>query len=119
MSVMTVRTVLVNASAVTAIVPATRIEALRRTQSFEVPALTITDAVATDFNGLTGFAGLTSHLVQVDVYGADYTQCKELADIVSIALRAGGFARQSEIERNEPGTDPELFQKTQTWLVFT
>jgi hypothetical protein len=26
---------------------------------------------------------------------------------------------QSQIERNEPETDPELFQITQTWNVFS
>lgn len=118
MSVATVRAVLVAAAPVTTLVPEQRIEGLRRTQSFAIPAVTLTDVSLVPFAQLRGHAGLNAHLVQVDCYGATYTQALDVAAASFAALEAAGYIMQSQIERNEPETDPELFQVTQTWSVL-
>jgi hypothetical protein len=121
MTVAIVRAVLAADSAVTALVPATRIEALRRTQSFAIPAITLTDVAKVPFTHLRGNAGLDLNSVQVDFYGATYTEALNVATAARAALEADAarFTMQSQIERNEPETDPELFQITQTWNVFS
>jgi hypothetical protein len=89
MTVATVRAVLAAAGSVTALVPAARIEALSA--------------------------------VQIDIYAADYTNALTIATAVRAALEADAsrMTLQSQIERNEPETDPELFQISQTWNVFS
>lgn len=121
MTVAIARTVLVNDSAVIALVPAERIEALRRTQTLAVPAITLTDIVRVPFSHLLGNAGLDSNQVQIDCYGNTYTEALNVAAAVRAALEADSrhFTMSSQIERNEPETDPELFQLTQTWLIFS
>jgi hypothetical protein len=121
MTVATVRAVLVASGAVTALVPSDRIEALRRTQSFAIPAITLTDVSKVPFTHLTGNAGLDLNSMQIDVYGATYTEALNVATAVRAALEAdvSRMTMQSQIERNEPETDPELFQITQTWNVFS
>ncbi len=121
MSVAIVRAVLVASGAVTTLVPAERIEALRRTQSFAAPAITLTDISKIPFSHLGGNAGLDLNSVQIDVYGDTYTDALTITDAIRTALEAdaANFVMQSQLERNEPETDPELFQITQTWSVFS
>lgn len=121
MTVAIVRQVLVNAAAVTNLVPSARIEALRRTQSFELPAITLTDVSRIPFTHLAGNSGLDSNLVQIDCYGNDYTEALDVAAAVRTAMEADSrhFTMSSQLERNEPETDPELFQITQTWQIFS
>jgi hypothetical protein len=121
MTVATVRAVLAAAGSVTALVPAARIEALRRTQSFAIPAITLTDITRVPFTHLRGNAGLDLSAVQIDIYAADYTNALTIATAVRAALEADAsrMTLQSQIERNEPETDPELFQISQTWNVFS
>ena len=98
-----------------------RIQVLRRTQSFPVPAITLQDPALTPFNHLNGSSGLDSHLIQIDYYGTDYTVLKNIALVCRQTLEAppAVLSMQSEIDGYEPDKDPELFHLTQTWLVFT
>lgn len=119
MAVATVRTVLVNAAPVTALVPAARIEPIRRTQSFSLPAITLQVVSKVPFNHLRG-AGLDLSQVQVDYWASDYTTARALADAGRAALDAALLTMQSELDGGfEPETDPELFRVTQTWSVYT
>lgn len=118
-AVATARAVLIADATTTAIVPAERIEALRRTQSFEVPAITLQNVTKVPVNHLRGWGGIDTNVVQVDYYAATYTEALTLAAAARTALEAGGFLMRDQLERNEPETDPELFQMTQTWSVFT
>ena len=119
MTVATVRAVLVAAAPVTTLVPAERIEALRRTQSFVLPAITLTDVSKTPVNHLRGHAGLDENQVQIDCLAANYTAALGVADAVRTAMQTAGFLMSDQFERNEPETDPELFQITQSWSVFS
>jgi hypothetical protein len=119
MAIETVRDVLIAASAVTSLVPAARIEALRRTQGIGIPAITLQRIVDTPFNKLDGHAGLDVTLVQLDVFDDDYTRGLQIADACRAALYAAGIQLQSETEGYEPGPDPELYRITQSWSVFT
>lgn len=119
MTIATVRAVLVAAVPVTTLVPADRIEALRRTQSFAIPAITLTDVVKVPFSHLRSSTGLCLSTIQVDCLAATYTAALALATAVRTALEAATFIMDSQIERNEPETDPELFQITQSWSVFS
>lgn len=115
------RAVLVAAPAVTGLVPAARIEGLRRTQSFDIPAITLTNISKVPFTHLGGNAGLDSNQVQIDCYGNDYTEALNVAAAVRTALEAdpAHFTMSGQNERPEPETNPELFQLTQTWLIFS
>lgn len=121
MPVATVRAVLVAASAVTDLVPATRIEPLRRTQSLAVPAITLQRVSTVPFNHLRGDGDLDANLVQLDVIAGDYTAARLIATACRNALQdaAARHVMQSEIDGYESETDPELYRITQTWSVFT
>lgn len=119
MTVATVFAVLSGSAPVTALVPATRIEALRRTQLLTVPAITLTEVTRTPFPHLRGTSGLSRSLVQVDCYGNTYTEALSVAAAVRTALEGATHQFEEQIERNEPETNPELFLITQSWLVFT
>lgn len=119
MTVAIVGAVLVAAPAVTSLVPAARIQAIRRTQSYPVPGITLTSVVETPFEHLRSSAGLNLSQMQVDCYGVTYTQALEIAVAVREALEAAGHVFRNQIERNEPETDPELFLITQTWSVYS
>lgn len=121
MSVAYVGAVLVASGAVTALVPAERIEALRRTQSFDIPAITLTNVSKSPFTHLRGNAGLDADVVQIDIYGDTYTDALTIAAAVRAALEADAAhpTMQSQDEINEPEQNPELFQITQTWNVFS
>lgn len=121
MTIAIVNAVLSADPTVLGLVPVERIEALRRTQSFLVPAITLTDVSKVPFTHLRGNAGLDSNQVQVDCFGNTYTEAMNVANAARAALEADTrrFTMNSQIERNEPETDPELFQITQTWQIFS
>ncbi len=119
MPVATTRAVLVASGAVTALVPATRIEPLRRTQSLVLPGITLQRVSTTPQNHLRGNGQLDANLVQLDVFDDDYTNARLIADACRTALEAGGYPLNSEIDGYESETDPELYRITQTWSVFT
>ena len=120
MTIATVRAVLVAAAPVTALVPAARIEPLRRTQSFTTPAVTLQVISKIPFNHLTGDGNLDGCLVQVDYWASTYTTARAVADAARVALKAAAFTMQSELDGGfEPETDPELFRITQTWSVYS
>lgn len=119
MPVAAVRTVLVASGAVIALVPALRIEPIRRTQTFAIPAITLQRVSTTPQNHLRGNGALDANLVQLDVLGSDYTAARLIADTCRTALEAAGYLLQSEIDGYESETDPELYRITRTWSVFT
>ncbi len=119
MPIATVRAVLVASGAVTTLVPALRIEPLRRTQTFAAPAITLQRVSTVPFNHLRGNGQLDANLVQLDVLSTDYTNARLIADTCRTALEAAGYPLQSEIDGYESETDPELYRITQTWSVFT
>ena len=119
MAIQQVRNVLVASGAVTALVPATAIEPLRRTQSGSLPAIVLQRISVTPQNHLRGNGGLDANLVQVDVYASTYTSCRAIAGAARAALDAGGFLMTSEVDGYEPDVDPELYRLTQTWQVWT
>lgn len=114
-----IRAVLKNASAVTTLVPATRITPLRRPQGFSIPAITLQEIAVTPFNALTGYTGLDMTMVQLDAFADQYTPAHQIAAACRTALEAAGHLMQSQNEGYEPDTDPELYRVTQTWSVFT
>jgi hypothetical protein len=120
MSVEAVRTVLVSAAPVTALVPAARIEPLRRTQSFATPAITLQRIAGIPTSHLRGSAGLMHHHVQLDVWAQHYSDALDIAAACRTALEAlpHGFILESEIEGHESEPDPELARIIQTWSVF-
>lgn len=113
------RTVLVNSIAVTALVPAARIQAIRRTQGFTVPAITLQRVTNVPSNHLRGDGACDLNSVQIDFYDTNYTNLLAIVAAARTALYAGGFSMQSENDLYEPETDPELYRITQTWSVFT
>jgi hypothetical protein len=120
MTIATVRAVLVADSAVIALVPAIRIEPMRRTQSFALPAITLQVISKVPFNHLRGDGRLDLCLVQVDYWATSYTQARQAADAGRAALNAAGMTMTSEIDGGfEPETDPELFRITQSWSVYS
>lgn len=120
MSVGTVRAALVAAAPVTALVPEARIEPLRRTQSFAVPAITIQVTSRIPYNHLRAGGALYRYLDQVDYWATNYTAARAIADAGLAALEAAGHLMESEIDSgHEPETDPELFRITQIWSVIT
>lgn len=119
MTVAVVGAALIADVGVTTLVPAERIEALRRTQGIAIPAITITDVVRTPFNHLRGWGGTDANQVQVDLYASNYTDALQIAAAARAALETAGYIMESQLERNEPETDPELFLITQQWSVFT
>lgn len=121
MSVEAVRAVLVASGAVTALVPASRIQVLMRTQGLGVPAITLQRVATTPFNHLRGNGALDANLVQIDFYGTNYTDLRTIANTARQALEAvpNLMSMQSEIDRYESETDPELYHLMQTWSVFT
>ena len=121
MTVAIARAVLVAAPAVTALVPVERIEGLRRTQTFDIPAITLTTVSKVPVTHLGGNSGLDANQVQIDCYGNDYTEALNVSAAVRAALEADSrdFTMVSQYERPEPETNPELFQITQTWSIFS
>lgn len=119
MPVATVRALLVANPAVMVLVPAARIEPLRRTQGFALPAITLQRISTVPSNHLRGNGALDANLVQVDFYGADYTALRNIADVCRSTLEAGGHTMQNETDGYESDTDPELYRLLQTWSVFT
>jgi len=119
MSVATVRAVLVASGAVTALVPATRIEPIRRTQRTAIPAIVLQRISMIKFPHLRANGSLKQTLVQLTVIDDDYTNALAIADACSTALDAAGYVLQSELDGYESETDPELYQIPQTWSVFT
>lgn len=107
--------VLRGSGAVTALVPQKRIEAHRRTQTFVLPAILLSEAVVTPFNHLTGHAGVDANQIQLKALGTTYTQAKQVADACRTALQAAGYLLISKLEDDEPDSDPELFEFIQTW----
>lgn len=115
-----VRAVLVAAAPVTALVPAARIEPIRRTQSFDTPAITLQVVSKIPVSHLRSSSGLDECVVQLDVWALNYTSARTIADACRSALQAGSYLMNSEIDSgHEPETDPELFRITQSWSVFT
>jgi len=119
MTVAIARAVLVAAAPVTALVDAERIEALRRTQTFAVPAITLQEVSLTPYNHLRGSSGLDAYSVQIDSYAETYTGALQVAAAVRTALEAAGHLLQQQLEQSEPENNPELFQITQTWSVYS
>jgi len=119
MTVAIARAVLVAAPAVTTLVDAERIEALRRTQSFQIPAIMLQSIALVPYNHLRGPSGLDANTVQVDSYGNDYTEALTVAAAVRAALEAAGHLLQQQQELAEPENNPELFVISQTWSVYS
>jgi hypothetical protein len=119
MAIESVRAVLVAAGAVTALVPAERIQALRREQSTTTPAVTLQRIASTPHPHLRNSGGLMANLVQLDVWDSQYTRARSIASACRTALEAAGIQITSELDGYEPETDPELYRITQTWSVFT
>src|SRR4051812_40351036 len=108
MAIQALRDAWVGAPAVTALVPATHIEPLRRTQNIGVPGIALQRVSDVPFNHLRGEANLDVNLVQADFYGDDYTALRAIADACRTAGLAAGFLLNSELDGYDPETDPEL-----------
>jgi hypothetical protein len=119
MAIATVRTVLVAAGAVTALVPAIKITPLVRIQSIAPPAITLTRVSVTPLNHLRGWGSLDANRVQLDAWATRYDACRAIADACRDALEAATFLMELELDSYEPETDPELFHITQDWSVWT
>lgn len=104
-------------SAVTALVPVSRITPLKRTQSLATPAIVLQRVSTTPTNNLVDDGGLDANLVQIDYYGTDYTALKVIAEACRTTLTTN-YELESELDGYEAGTDPELCRITQTWSVF-
>jgi hypothetical protein len=113
------RTAWINAPAVTSLIAADKIEPLRRTQGIGLPGIALQIVSDVPFVHLGGDAGLDANLVQADFYGTDYTALRAIADACKTAGFNAGFVMQIQFDNYDSDTDPELYQITQTWSVFT
>ncbi len=119
MAIQVVRAVLVASGAVTALVPATRIEPVRRTQGLSAPAILMQRISVTPQNHLRGDGDLDANLVQLDIFASTYSAARSIADACRAALQTAGHVMDSEVDGFEPDIDPELYRLIQTYQVWT
>lgn len=81
-----VRYLLSQAAAVTAVVPATRIQAGVLPQGTAVPFISITEVSGTELLHLTASSGLNTERVQVTVDGLSYQQVQQVLALCRTAL---------------------------------
>lgn len=121
MSVKVLRDALVASSAVTALVPASRITPLVRPQTSAVPAILLQRVSTTPQNNLVDDGALDGNAVQLDIYAETYAKALAIAAAIRTALRLT-FQCDSEIDafefETDSETDPELFRITQQWSVW-
>lgn len=116
MSIQAMRAVLVADSAVTALVPATRIEPTRRTQGAALPAIVLEVSSRSPVNHLTGYAGLDELRVTLTIHAETYHQAMTLAAACRSALQNAGYVMESGPDGYEPAVDPEEYTVQQAWV---
>lgn len=119
MAIEVVRNVLVASGAVTALVPASSIEPVRRTQASPAPCIVLQRVSVVPENHLRGWGKLDANQVQLDVYATTYAGARAIADACRTALQDAGEIMTSEVDGFEPDVDPELYRLIQTWAIWT
>lgn len=119
LGVETARTVLVNAPAVTALVPASRIEPVHRAQALGVPAIVLTRVSLVPSNHLRGDGRADANRVQLDIFAATYAGAIAIASACRDALVAAGHSLQLEVDDYEPDVTPNEFRVTQDYSIWT
>ena len=119
MAIQTVYAVLAAAAPVTALVPAERIEPIRRTQSLPIPAIVISRPSVVPENHLTGWANLDGSLVQLDIFAATFAEAVAIAAACRTALEAAQHLMTLQVDGYEPDVDPELYRLILNFQVWT
>ena len=118
MAIQAVRDVLAASGAVIALVPASRIEPVRRTQALAAPAILLQRISVVPQNHLRGDGDLDACVVQLDVFATTYAATRSIADACRSALQAAGYLMTLEVDGFEPDVDPELYRLSQSWQVW-
>lgn len=116
MPIQTVRTVLLAASGVTALV-GSRVSPVMRDQSETLPCVTLTLASVAPLNHLDGAPTLDANLVQVDSWAETYTQARDVANACRAALEAANVVMNGEFDNYEP--EVTEYRVTQEFSVWT
>ncbi len=116
MAVEVVRTILIAAPAVTALV-GQRISPVLRAQGEPLPAVVLTRVSLAPLNHLSGAPTLDANRVQVDSFAATYAASRDLADACRTALEAAGLTMESEFDNFEPDVDE--YRITQDFYLWT
>lgn len=119
MSTKAARDVLVAASAVTTLVPASRITPIIRPQSITTPSITLQRIATVPQNHLRGDGDLDLHTVQIDSWADSYASALAIADACRTAMQSAGHVLTLEVDNYEPDVTPELYRVTQDWSVWT
>jgi hypothetical protein len=115
----TVRTTLVNAAAVTAIV-GTRVELLTRPQAVDVPAVCLQVVSTTPVYGLEAWHNLDENQVQIDCYASTYTVARDLAAACRAAMEAADHELTTEFDNFDEGAALSgLARVTQQYAVWS
>jgi hypothetical protein len=118
MSIAIVRAVLVGSAQVTAIC-GDRISPLIKAQGELLPNVTLQRTEVDPKNHLSGHAGIDSTVVQLDAWAETDQEARDLADACRQAMQDAGYLMLNEFDNYEPGTDPGLYQVTQTFSVWS
>jgi hypothetical protein len=117
-ALMQVLAVLQAAGGVTALV-GTRISPLLRTQDLSLPAITLQRITLSPTNQFSGDGNLDQARVQVDCYGATYSDARGVAGAVRIAMKAVPILMTLETERFDEPPNPGVYCVTQEYEVWS
>lgn len=110
--------VLTAAAPVVALV-GSRIAPLLRTQDLVLPAITLQRITLSPTNQFSGDGGLDQTRVQVDCYGATYSNARAVADAVRTAMKAVPILMTLETERFDEPPNPGVYCVTQEYEVWS
>jgi hypothetical protein len=114
-----VRTTLVNAPAVSAIV-SDRVEILVRPQSIAVPAVCLSVVSTAPIYGLEAWNNLDANEVQIDCYASTYTAARELAAAVRAAMEAADHELTTDFDSFDESAELSgLARVTQQYSVWS
>jgi hypothetical protein len=115
----TIRTTLVNAAPVAAIV-GDRVELLTQPQAIDVPAVCLMGVSTTPVYGLETWHGLDANEVQVDCYAETYTSARALAAACRAAMEAADHELTTEFDNFDEGAALSgLARVTQQYAVWS
>ena len=112
-----------------------RVYALQAKQNTAVPFIVFQRTDSQRWRSMNNPSGMAQAYIQIDCYGKDYYEAKELAAAVETALdgyrgtvyhgnaspqdftRIGGISLQSDLDLLDQTDEPLLFRNTATYLV--
>lgn len=111
-------TILLAAAGVTALV-GTNVTPLIRTQDVAVPAVTISPIATVPQNHMSGDGGLDNTRLQVDSWGATYSDARTLANAVRAAFLAANVLMTVDHPTFEEQPIPGVYRVTQEFLFWS